>query len=169
MDVLWSPWRSEYIEGFKNENHKKEECFFCDAITNISESIERLVVHRSSHCFVVMNKFPYNSGHLLVAPNRHIASFQDLDILELTNIMSVLQVSEKILTALYKPQGFNIGANLGRAAGAGVPSHLHFHIVPRWNGDTSFMSTIGDIKVVSESIQKAQEQISLAFQKFSDE
>jgi ATP adenylyltransferase len=163
MDILWSPWRSEYIEGFKDETSKKEECFFCGAIENPHQKNERLVVHRAEHCIVMMNKYPYNSGHLLVAPLRHIGEFQDLNSAELTNIMAMLQLAEKILNDLYKPQGFNIGANLGRAAGAGVPSHLHFHILPRWYGDTNFMATIGDIKVVSESIAKAHLQIAEAF------
>lgn len=163
MDILWSPWRSEYIEGFKDETAKKEECFFCGAIEHITQDTERLVVHRSTTCIVVMNKYPYNSGHLLVAPYRHIAEFQQLTPEELTDIMTMLQVSEKILNDLYSPQGFNIGANLGRAAGAGIPSHLHFHILPRWYGDTNFMATVADIKVVSESIVKAQVQIADSF------
>lgn len=163
MDILWSPWRSEYIEGFKDETAKKEECFFCAAIENPHQDSERLVVHRAEHCIVMMNKYPYNSGHLLVAPLRHIAEFQELNPIELSDIMLMLQRCEMILSSLYKPQGFNIGANLGRAAGAGVPSHLHFHILPRWYGDTNFMATIGDIKVVSESIAKAHQQITEAF------
>jgi ATP adenylyltransferase len=166
MEKLWSPWRSQYIGTFKESEKKEEEsCFFCEAIKSGIESIETLIVHKGKSCIVIMNKFPYNSGHLLIAPIKHTGSLVELSTDELNEIMSLQVTSASILQTLYKPHGFNIGANIGRAAGAGVPGHLHYHILPRWNGDTNFMPIIAETKVLSQSLDEAFELISSEFGK----
>jgi len=155
MENLWSPWRSEYIESFDTPRKEEEECFLCAGASKHEESKERLIVARNELCFVVMNRYPYNSGHLLIAPYRHCGELPNLSAAERTEIMETINTSCEVLSELYKPHGINIGANIGRAAGAGVPGHLHFHLVPRWNGDTNFMPLLAEVKVISESIQTA--------------
>ncbi len=153
MDRLWSPWRSKYIEAFKDEEKKKSKCIFCDAIETPENDSEKLVVVRRELCFAMLNKFPYNNGHFLIAPYRHIGEFDKLTVEEMTAIMLLINDSIKVLDHCVSPHGYNIGANIGREAGAGVPGHLHFHIVPRWNGDTSFMPLISETKVVSQALE----------------
>ena len=160
MEILWSPWRSQYIGSFKDDSINDEGCFFCNAIKNPEKDIDLLVVARFEHCFAILNKFPYNNGHTLIAPLRHIGDLQDLSEIEMIDIMKAIKIVSAGLDAIYKPHGFNIGANLGRAAGAGVPDHLHFHVIPRWNGDTSFTATISDTKVVSVSLVDTQRELS---------
>ena len=167
MENLWSPWRSTYIKSFSNE---KEEsgCFLCHAVNSPTETDRtNLVVHRSNHCFVIMNRFPYNSGHLMIVPNIHSGDLATLNSETTTDVMSAIQLSLSILNTLYKPQGCNIGANLGRVAGAGVPDHVHFHIVPRWNGDTNFMPVLGEVKVISESLESAWEELHNEFSRIT--
>ncbi len=164
MEILWSPWRSKYIESFKDEDKKKPACFFCEAIESPDRDAELLVVTRRDLCFVMLNRFPYNNGHFLIAPYRHIGSFDELTKEEMTAIMELINDSIKVLDHCVAPHGYNIGANLGREAGAGVPGHLHFHIVPRWNGDTSFMPLISETKVVSQALEDNQKTFSAAFQ-----
>lgn len=149
---MFSPWRSRYIESFKTPQ-EKAECIFCSALKE-DEDKERLIIHRSEHAFVIMNLYPYNSGHLMIVPNRHTADFLSLSGEELADCMMLLQRSHTALTEQCRPHGFNIGMNIGRTAGAGIDDHLHWHIVPRWNGDTNFMPTIADIKLVSEDMER---------------
>lgn len=162
MEQLWSPWRSQYIQTFGTDA-ENDECFLCVAGRLPHETERRLVVARGATCFVVMNKYPYNSGHLLVTPYRHVGEMELLTTEELTEMMMMIRHSSEVLRTIYSPHGINIGANLGRAAGAGVPGHLHFHLVPRWNGDTNFMPVLADIKVVSESLAEARSQIADVF------
>ncbi len=152
MDTLFSPWRSQYIAGFKNEPAEKR-CVFCDALTATEDS-ETLLVFRGNEAFVIMNRYPYNSGHLLVLPKRHTNEFAKLTESESRECQRLLEASHVALTGMVKPDGFNIGMNLGRSAGAGIDDHLHWHIVPRWNGDTNFMPVLADVKLVSEDIPK---------------
>ncbi len=168
MEILWTPWRSKYIETFKDEQkgEKKKGCFLCEAIERISEDKDRLIVTRKKHCFVILNKFPYNNGHILIAPYKHIGELKDLTSEELIELTFTLSESIEVLKQVYCPSGFNAGINLGRSAGAGVPEHLHFHVVPRWDGDTSFMATLSDVKIVSQSLEDAQILISKAFDDF---
>ncbi|MGA2298951.1 MAG: HIT domain-containing protein, partial [FCB group bacterium] len=147
MEILWSSWRSKYIESFKDENDS--QCIFCNAVENPGKDSEMLVVARREKCFVILNRYPYNGGHVMIAPYRHVAEFGELSIEELTGIMETIQETIKILCKISKPQGYNIGANIGRVSGAGIPGHIHFHLVPRWNGDTSFMPVCADTKIVS--------------------
>lgn len=162
MDILWSPWRSKYIEAFKDEDKKKPVCIFCDAM-NSGNDKDKLVVVRRKLCFAMLNKFPYNNGHFLIAPYRHINTFSSMTTLEMTAIMQLINDTIKVLEYTIKPHGFNIGANIGREAGAGVPGHLHFHIVPRWNGDTSFMPLISETKVVSQALEDNLVTFTAAF------
>ncbi|MDR0927106.1 MAG: HIT domain-containing protein [Ignavibacteria bacterium] len=154
MDRIYSPWRSQYIESFNEE--KKEECFLCGAIHSVNENKERLIIARESHCIVLLNKYPYNSGHTLVVPLHHIS---DLDDLTTDELVAVMATTKKVVSAMkdaFHPHGFNIGINIGQSAGAGLPGHLHFHIVPRWNGDANFTATISDMKVISTAMENTR-------------
>jgi len=146
MDVLWAPWRMDYIL-----NPKPDACVLC-LPGRREDDAERLVLHRGCKAFVIMNKFPYNNGHLLVAPLRHVADLTDLEEGESAEIVWLLQQSTRILRNCCRPEGINIGLNLGEAAGAGVREHLHVHLVPRWNGDASFMTPICQVRVIPEHL-----------------
>jgi ATP adenylyltransferase len=152
MEKLFSPWRSHYIQSFKGD--KPEGCVFCAALERVGEEEETLVVYRGQECFVIMNRFPYNSGHLMVIPNRHSSDFQSLTHTESLECIQLLQASQRALEQLVKPHAFNLGMNLGRTAGAGIDDHFHWHIVPRWNGDTNFLPVLGDVKLVSEDMPR---------------
>ncbi|MDE3057134.1 MAG: HIT domain-containing protein [Bacteroidota bacterium] len=152
MERLYSPWRSHYIASFSKKNsHKNDACVFCDAVEDHRDA-HHLLVTRSTHCFVMMNLYPYNSGHLLVIPYRHLAEFGDLSSKEHADIMKTISGMISLLKKTIEPHGFNIGANVGRVAGAGIDRHIHFHIVPRWSGDTNFMPVLADVKLVSEEM-----------------
>ena len=125
-----------------------ETCIFCDALD--TEASSPLILHRGEHCFVILNKFPYNNGHLMVVPVRHLAALADATDAELGELATLTRTAEMALTEAYSPHGINVGMNLGRPAGAGVPGHLHMHVVPRWEGDTNFMTVVADTRVVPE-------------------
>lgn len=167
MDVMWSPWRSKYIQTFKDEEKKEEdkECIFCRAARDPNRDDELFVVNRNENCFVIQNKYPYNNGHIMIAPYEHVGDIDDLEDRVLLEMMKTVKDTKNILSELYNPHGFNIGINLGRVAGAGVPGHVHIHIVPRWNGDTSFMPVFADVKVVSVSLEESQKMLSHEFKK----
>jgi ATP adenylyltransferase len=131
---------------------KEPGCVLCNACSSDNDE-EALVVYRGEHAFVIMNRFPYNSGHLMIVPKRHTADFQSLSAEEGLECFDLLKRAERALIALSKPQAFNLGMNLGRVAGAGIDDHLHWHIVPRWNGDTNFLPVLAEVKVVSEEMQ----------------
>lgn len=152
MKRLFSPWRSKYISSFKNEKPRKGESLFSQILRENKDE-KNLIVIRKNLCFVMMNLFPYNSGHLMIVPFQQTSHMSDLSKEELSEIMETSSQMIEILNKVLKPHGFNFGANLGRAAGAGVDDHIHFHIVPRWNGDTNFMPTLGNVKVVSEDMK----------------
>jgi ATP adenylyltransferase len=147
MKQLWCPWRIQYILG-----PKPDSCVFC-LPEHDGEDEERLVLHRGKGNFVIMNKFPYNNGHLLVTPFRHRMNLCDLTRDESQEMMTLLQQCTAILQQCLSPQGINIGLNLGEAAGAGIREHLHFHLVPRWNGDSSFMAVLDEVRVVPEHVR----------------
>ncbi len=165
MEKLWSPWRSNYIEGFKDKD-ENEECVFCSATKNDDE--KSLIVYKGEHCFVMLNLYPYNAGHLMVIPYRHISDFHSLTQEERLEIMNLEAMSLKALTMVMKPQGFNIGANIGKAAGAGIDQHLHFHILPRWVGDTNFMPALGEVKVISQDLLQTRDKLKEAFEKIEE-
>ena len=145
---LWAPWRINYIQGLG----QKSDCFICEYLKNPKDDKKNLVLWRSPLCIVLLNRFPYNNGHLLLAPSRHIPDFDEATDDEMLELIKLIRDSQKALSLAIKPHGFNIGTNFGRCAGAGLPGHLHIHIVPRWDGDTSFMSVCSDTKVISQSL-----------------
>lgn len=162
MERLFSPWRSAYIDTFKGKDHHEQSCVFCAALAATNDA-ERLLIHRGHEAFVIMNLYPYNSGHMMIVPNRHTADFASLRGSELAESMHLLQTAQKALLELASPHGYNIGMNLGRAGGAGIDDHLHWHIVPRWNGDTNFMPTLADVKLVSEDMHRQREALTTIF------
>ena len=159
MERLFSPWRSEYIGSFsKRRKNKDESCLFCTAAENKNDS-SNLILLRRRYCFAMMNLYPYNSGHVLVVPYTHTSDFGKLSTKEYADVMAASALVMEAVDKTMQPQGFNFGANLGRVAGAGIDQHIHFHIVPRWNGDTNFMPTLADTKLVSESIQATYKKL----------
>ena len=157
---LWAPWRIKYIQGLSKETHYAEEnndCFICHSLKHPQDDNENLVLWRTDKSIVILNCFPYNNGHLLIAPARHIPDLDDAADEELLEILKLVRESQKALSAAIKPHGFNAGMNFGRCAGAGLPGHLHIHIVPRWDGDTNFMSVCSDTKVISQSLAELYE------------
>ena len=157
MDRLWAPWRMRYV----STAGALPECVFCAALGAGNDACT-LVVHRGALAFLILNAFPYASGHLMVAVNRHGCSLDEATLAELTETMELTQRAIRALRATYRPDGFNVGVNQGRVAGAGVPDHLHVHIVPRWDGDTSFMTSIGETKVLPETLETTYERLSTA-------
>ena len=145
---LWAPWRINYIQALT----KDKDCFLCHNLNHPQEDEKNFVLWRTKHCIVVLNMFPYNNGHLLIAPVRHIADLENAADEELLEMMSLIKQCQKALSVAIKPHGFNVGMNFGRCAGAGLPGHLHIHIVPRWDGDTNFMHVCSDTDVVSQSL-----------------
>jgi ATP adenylyltransferase len=146
MDRLWSPWRLAYVTG----ETARPGCVVCHARDD--ESADSLVVHKGTGCFVILNLYPYNNGHLMIVPRRHIGSLGSATPDELSEMMALTRAAEIALTEAYDPQGLNVGINLGKAAGAGIVDHVHIHVVPRWNGDTNFMTVVGDVRVLPESL-----------------
>ena len=164
MEKLWSPWRSEYIESFKS-NAADDGCIFCTAVKQEVADEESLLVYKGKLSFIVLNLYPYNNGHLMIVPNRHICKLSDLTPDENAEIMHLIQVSSQALEDVMKSHGFNVGANVGKAAGAGIDTHLHFHIVPRWNGDTNFMPALGHVKVISQDLLRTKIDLIDAYSK----
>ncbi len=136
-------------------------CIFCGALT--APDGDPLVIHRGARTFVMLNKFPYNNGHLMVVPHRHVGRLADLDQDELIEVMTLCQTAERVLAREYSPHGFNLGLNLGKSAGAGIEGHLHMHLVPRWNGDTNFVSVIGETRVLPEELPMTASRLKAAF------
>ena len=160
MEWLHAPWRIEYVLSPKEP--PGEESLFT-RIARSDRDVDNLVIHRDRQCFVLMNRFPYNGGHLLVAPYREIAELDELDDSELTALMLVVRRSIRALKTVMNPDGFNIGVNLGQAAGAGIERHLHYHVVPRWRGDTNFMPVLTDTRVVPEALVETAAKLRKAF------
>ncbi len=162
MEKLWSPWRSKYIESFKSDEDKTK-CIFCQMLSLNPNDDDNLLVDMGEHTFTVMNLYPYNNGHLMIVPKRHTNDFAGLKEVEVTESFQKLQLAEKALRKVLNPNGFNIGANIGRVAGAGIEDHIHFHIVPRWNGDSNFMPVIGDVKVISQDLAETKVKLLEAY------
>ena len=160
MDRLWAPWRAEYIRSID----KEEGCFLCRAASE-SDDQKNLILHRGRWNFVILNRYPYNAAHLMVAPFAHTADLLSLTSESRDEMLYLAGKSMEIITRLLKSDGFNCGFNLGRVAGAGLIDHIHFHIVPRWNGDTNFLPVIGETKCISEHIQRTYEELLPAFSK----
>jgi ATP adenylyltransferase len=158
MHRLWTPWRLAYVT---EASEAATGCIFCSAATDLER--EPLVVHAGVTAFVILNKFPYNNGHLMIVPRRHVCRLADLSSDELLEIMTLTQRAERVLGATYGPHGFNMGLNLGKPAGAGIEGHLHMHVVPRWNGDTNFMSVVGETRVLPEELPATVARLRTAF------
>lgn len=159
MENLWRPWRIKYILS-----DKKDGCIFCD-LPGEKKDKENYILYRAETCFIMLNTYPYNSGHLMVAPYKHVASFEKLNEQELCELFQMVNKSTKLLSKVVQPNGFNLGANLGGVAGAGVKDHVHLHVVPRWEGDTNFMLVIAEANVIPESLDSVFERLSEAIDK----
>lgn len=157
---LWAPWRFTYIEK-PSTGSSDTGCIFVDLPAQDNDR-DNLLLFRGKTAFVMLNAFPYTNGHLMVAPYRHTAVMSDLDDAELLEINQLVANCTRWITKTYKPDGFNIGVNLGSAAGAGIPTHIHWHIVPRWNGDTNFMTTVGDVRVLPQSLADSYDRLKQA-------
>jgi ATP adenylyltransferase len=154
---LWAPWRLDYIKG-----PKPDECIFCAAV-DAGDDAGRYVLARGDHCFVMLNAYPYNSGHLMVSPTAHVPSIEDLPDEHTLELMHLIQRSLAALRGAYSPEGFNIGINQGKVAGAGFDDHVHMHVVPRWGADTNFMPVIGSARVLPQSLDDSYETLSRLF------
>ena len=152
MDQLWAPWRLAYIADAAKLPPVDAPCFLCAGLKDTDDR-RNYVAHRGPRSVVVLNKYPYNNGHLLVAPQAHKGRLDELDQAELLELQEMLRRLVGVLDELMHPDGYNIGLNMGRVAGAGLPEHLHWHLVPRWNGDTNFIPVVGDVKVISQSLE----------------
>jgi ATP adenylyltransferase len=158
MQRLWAPWRMAYIDG----ENKDEGCIFC-VKGKESRDEENLVLYRGERCFVIMNLYPYNNGHLMIAPYQHVPTIEELKAPALTEIMKTAQKSLAALREAMHPDGFNMGVNQGKVAGAGIADHVHYHIVPRWDGDTNFMPVLADVKVMPDYLQNTYRQLKPHF------
>jgi ATP adenylyltransferase len=158
MDYLWSPWRYAYITGAEP---KPGACIFCDRPPE-GDDARNLIVHRGKHCYVILNAFPYTSGHVMVVPFAHVDELQKLDTAAATEMMALSQRLEGVLRKLYRPEGINLGMNIGKAAGAGIAGHLHMHILPRWTADANFISVIGETRVLPEALDVSYERLKEA-------
>ncbi len=157
MNRLWAPWRITYVSG----SHPAVGCIFCEALS-APDARSRLLLRRGALAFLILNVYPYASGHLMVVVNRHIASVEDATPDELAEAMALVQTATRALRAVYRPDGFNIGINEGRVAGAGIADHLHIHVVPRWSGDTNFMPVLGDVRVLPEALDATYDRLRAA-------
>jgi ATP adenylyltransferase len=163
VDRLWSPWRLVYVTA----TSRVTDCIFCDAVTLPPDP--DIVVFRGVHGYVILNLYPYNSGHLMVVPNRHIGSLAEASRDELGELIALTRLAEIALGEVYEPHGLNIGVNLGKAAGAGILNHLHIHVVPRWNGDTNFMTVVGDARVLPEDLTTTAARLRPIFARLAAE
>ena len=161
MDRLFSPWRHAYV----TRTDDNQACVFCSVIA--TEEGRSLVVFNGDSCYVILNLYPYNSGHLMVVPRRHVATLAALQSAELSELAELTRRAEIALTDVYAPQGINVGMNLGKPAGAGVVDHLHVHLVPRWAGDTNFMSIVGNVRVLPEELPRSAERLRPIFERLA--
>jgi ATP adenylyltransferase len=166
MERLWSPWRLAYVTGTSNES---ADCIFCSVPAPESEIVDAsrddLVLVHGRDCYVILNLYPYNNGHLMVVPRRHIPSLAAASAAELTELMVFTRDAEIALNEAYRPQGINVGINLGRPAGAGIVDHVHIHLVPRWTGDTNFMSVVGNTRVLPEEMSETTKRLRPIFER----
>lgn len=165
MDHLWSPWRLEYVSGGGKQRRESAGCVFCLPVDDASR--DPLILYRGALAYVVLNLYPYNNGHLLIVPYRHEPSLAGLTREELAEVGLLLQRAERALQEGYPPDGINVGVNLGRTAGAGVAAHVHVHVVPRWDGDTSFMTAVSETRVIPESLESAARRLRPIFERLA--
>jgi ATP adenylyltransferase len=160
MQTLWSPWRKTYMENHTNH----DECIFCRELTH-PDGPDNLILFRGELAFVILNRYPYTNGHLMVVPFAHEDSLEKLDTATRSEMMELASHAIKVLRSLYNPDAFNVGVNIGEAAGAGVACHVHMHVVPRWSGDTNFMTTVGGARVIPEDLAQSYVRIKEAWGK----
>lgn len=160
MNFIWSPWRMEYMQP----NIQPDKCILCE-LTKQPDSAENLIMHRGERVYIILNRYPYTSGHLMVVPFEHKQSLEDLDRQTSHELMETTQKAIRLLKSVYQPQGFNVGVNIGEAAGAGIVGHVHLHIVPRWSGDTNFMSTLATTRVLPESLVETYRRLKETWQR----
>ena len=160
MQRLWAPWRMTYIDGFGDDG-SHDGCFLC-AARDADDDRKALVLLRHEHAFAVLNRFPYNNGHALIVPNAHKGCLADLSDDEMLALMTLTRDLLGLFGDLLRPDGFNVGLNFGRTAGAGLPEHLHLHVVPRWNGDTNFMPVLADTKVIPQALEDLYDRVRAA-------
>ncbi|HKP47574.1 MAG TPA: HIT domain-containing protein [Pyrinomonadaceae bacterium] len=161
MDRLWSPWRSEYIASAGNAD--ASVCVFCKLRDENEHDEQNLVVLRAEHSFIALNRYPYTSGHMLIIPNEHIAEFHEVAKQVTDELMDLAKVAQRVLREVYQADGYNLGMNLGGAAGAGIADHLHLHILPRWSGDTNFMTTVAGARVLPEDLSTTYAKLRRRF------
>ncbi len=159
--TVFTPWRLKYILGFKHGRPKG--CFLCDAAKNPGKDAENLVLYRGKRAFIIMNRYPYNTGHVLIAPYRHVGDWVDLTEEERAEIAELIALAEEKLRELLRPDGFNVGINIGDVAGAGLPGHVHVHVVPRWKGDTNFLPVVSDVRLVPEDVEGTYRRLKPLF------
>jgi ATP adenylyltransferase len=162
MDHLWSPWRYQYVSSAAAFPLGKDDCFFCRSAENPADDVVNLVVRRAERSFVLLNRYPYSTGHLMIAPYAHVATLTETEVATLEEMMQLAQRCESVLRQVYRPDGLNFGFNIGQAAGAGVAGHIHMHGLPRWSGDTSFMTTVGETRVLPEDLATTREKLAAA-------
>jgi ATP adenylyltransferase len=158
MEHLWTPWRSTYMK----EKKDKTTCIFCFAVQH-NDDRETLVLYRGRHCFVLLNRYPYTSGHLMIAPYQHVSRLTATNESTSAEMMQLARFAETTLEKCYRPDGLNLGMNLGEAAGAGIEQHIHMHVLPRWKGDANFMTTVGETRIIPESLDVTYERLQGEF------
>jgi ATP adenylyltransferase len=158
MDHLWTPWRYTYLQQV---GAPSPDCIFCHALA-CNRDEESLIVHRGNHCFIILNRYPYTSGHVMIVPYSHVADLASCSAPALDEMMKLAQRIEKTFSTTYKPDGMNLGMNLGHAAGAGVAGHIHLHALPRWFGDSNFMSAVGETRVLPEDLSQTYQRLKAA-------
>jgi ATP adenylyltransferase len=160
MDHLWTPWRSTYMEA------KKEPgvCVFCEAVRDPSDDERTLVVLRAEHCFVILNRYPYTSGHLMIVPYAHVAKLNEASREATVEMMELARRAERVLEGAYRPEGINMGLNIGAAAGAGITEHVHLHMLPRWLGDANFMTAVGNARILPEALEVTFDKVRAGFE-----
>ncbi len=165
MKHLYAPWREAWITGEEGSPPEGEEpsCLFCRVFRSPGRDRENLVVHRDDRALVMLNRFPYNGGHLLVAPRAHLGALDELEPGDRALLVELAARGVRLLRGLYGPHGFNVGINQGAAAGAGIPDHVHLHVVPRWQGDTNFMTTLGEVRVLSQDLDRVRDELARAW------
>jgi ATP adenylyltransferase len=164
VDLLWSPWRYDYVKADESEIRRSTSgCVFCDILSNSASDGEKFILHRAEFNFVILNIYPYISGHLMVIPYSHLAEIVDANKQITDELMDLTKLSQSILKEVYNPNGFNVGMNLGKAAGAGVAEHFHMHVLPRWIGDSNFMTAIGQTRTMPESLDSTFEKLKPKF------
>jgi ATP adenylyltransferase len=159
MDYLWSPWRYQYVTGSRS----RSSCIFCELATSPENDRENLVVHRGERNLIVLNRFPYSTGHVMIAPYEHVDSLEAASPETAQEMMLLTREAQRRLREIYRPSGYNIGMNLGESAGAGIAGHIHMHLLPRWSGDTSFITTVAETRVLPEDLSVTWTKLCQAF------